>query len=127
MGLSNLYLGACSLYFAGRHQLAGAVGGKRGRVGRLDDDLQVGIAGLDIIQSERVDRSLIGNQVQVGVDAFLGRMKKAVVSNRVDYPEVLISAVYLQNLLCRRKLDEGGVAHPGANAQDVVGMVLDQA
>ncbi|MGC2605895.1 MAG: hypothetical protein WA419_10120, partial [Silvibacterium sp.] len=51
---------------------------KRGRVGGLDDDLEVGIAGLDIIQDERVHRAFIGNQVEVGVDAFLRRMGAAV-------------------------------------------------
>ena len=120
--------GAGGLYLAGRHELAGAVGGgERGRVGRLDDDLQVGIAGLDIVQRERIDRTLVGNEVEIGVDAFLRRMQKAVVPNGVDDPEVLIAGGDLQNLLRAGQLNQRGVAHLRADAHDVVGVVFDDA
>jgi hypothetical protein len=127
-GLGELRLGAGSLHLTGRARACRAVGGgKRGRVGRLDDDLQVGIAGLDIVQRERVHRTLIGDEVEVGVNAFLRRMKEAVVAYRVDDPEIFVAGGDLQNLLRCRAVQSAWCSAFCADTYDVVGVVLDEA
>ena len=127
-GLSKLRLGARRIDFAGGNQFGRAVGGgKRRRVGRLDHDLQVGVAGLDVIERERIHRAFVGNQIEVGVDAFFCRMQETVVAHGVDNPEVLVAGGDLQNLLRLRQLNQRGVAHLGVNADDVVGVVADDA
>jgi hypothetical protein len=125
MGLGKLHLCLRSRNFAGRYQLADAVGGgKRGGVGRLNDDLQVGIDGLDIIQRERVHAALIGNQVEVGMDAIFSGMQEAVVADRIDDPEVFVPGSDLHDLLSGGELDEGGVAHLGADTDNIVDVVF---
>ena len=108
--------------------LVGAIGGgQRGRVGRLDDHLQVRLGGFIVVQQERVDIAFVGDQVEIAVDAGLGRVQEAVIADRIDDPEVLIAGGDFQDLLGRRQLDQRGVAHLRANTHDVVGVVVDDA
>jgi hypothetical protein len=105
-----------------------AVGsGKQGLVGWFDHHLEIGIGGPGLIEGERIDGALVGDQVKAGVDACLRRMNEAVVSDRIDNPEVLVAGRCIENLLCRRKLNERGIAHLAANVHDVVGVVFDDA
>ena len=97
------------------------------RVGGFDDDLQVGIIRLVVIERERVDVAFVGDQVEVGVDASLGRMEEAVVAYSIDDPEVFIAGGDLHDLLRAGQLNHGRVVHPGTDAHDVVGVVMDDA
>jgi hypothetical protein len=61
------------------------------------------------------------------MSTFLSGVQKAVVANRVDDPEVFVTGSDLKNLLCARQLDERGVTHLGAQGDDVIGVVFDDA
>ncbi len=106
------------LHFTGRDELSDAVGGgQRGRVGWLDDDLQIGIAGLDIVEHERIHRAFIGDEVEVGVNAFLGRVQEAVIADRVDDPEVFVAGMLIPTMSGKESAGAARVKAAGITTQ----------
>ncbi len=117
-----------NLHLGGRHELRGRTDGRQHRgIARLDHDFQVRIALPDIIQREGVDVALVGDQIEVGMNPGLGRMQETVVLHRLDDPEIFIAGRGFHDLLPRWDLDQRGVAHLGADGDDVVGVVVDDA
>ena len=91
----------------------------------LDHHLQIrgrGGAG-DILQREAVNVALVGDEVQIRVDALARGMEETEVSNHVHDPEVLVADRGLHDLLSGWHDDERGVLHLGADGHDVLGVV----
>ena len=71
-----------------------------GAVGGLDDHLEVRrVRGAgDILQGERVNVALVGDQVEIGADACFGRMDETEVAHDIDDPEILVAGRRLHDL-----------------------------
>ena len=57
----------------------------------------------------------------------LGRMQEAVILHRFNDPEILIARRSFHDLLAHRDLDQRGVAQLGADGDNVVGVVVNDA
>ncbi len=82
-GFGDLRLRARRFHFPRRNQFVCASRRSKGRrVRRLNDHLQIGIGGLDFIERERVDRSLVGDEIEIAMNGCFRRMEKAIVAER---------------------------------------------
>ena len=52
----------------------------------------------DVLKGETIDVALVGDEVQIGTDARLGRMHKAEVANHIHNPEVFVACGGLHDL-----------------------------
>ena len=81
----------------------------------------------NILQGEAVYIAFVGDEVEVGADACLGRVHKAKIPDYIDNPEILVAGGCFHDFLGRWQLDQCRVFDLGADGNNVLRVVLNGA
>src|SRR5208283_3929529 len=104
-------------------------GGDGRLISRGNDHLQIRIAaaGRNVGQCKTVNVAVVGDEVQIRVDAGLRRVNKTEVADYIDNPEIFVAGRRLHDLLGCRNFDQRGVAKLGFDGHNILSVVVHGA